>query len=141
MRIPSKGRYAVAAIIDLALNVQKGPITIAEIAEKQGISLSYLELLFANLRSKGLISGSRGPGGGYRLAKSPQEISIAQVIEALDENAVYSASAQESYEPFKIWDEVSHRLHQYLSDITIADCIAHKIPAQSLEKEKEAAAI
>ena len=85
MRLSTKGRYAVTAMLDLALNGTDGPVTLADISENQGISLSYLEQLFAALRSKGLVRGVRGPGGGYYLGRESDEISIADIICAVDE--------------------------------------------------------
>ena len=85
MRLSTKGRYAVTAMLDLALNSGKGPVTLSDISLNQGISLSYLEQLFAALRGKQLVRGVRGPGGGYYLGKPAQEISIADIICAVDE--------------------------------------------------------
>ncbi|MCW8882468.1 MAG: Rrf2 family transcriptional regulator, partial [Sedimenticola sp.] len=85
MRLSTKGRYAVTAMLDLTLNGTDGPVTLAEISETQGISLSYLEQLFAALRSKQLVKGVRGPGGGYYLGREADEISIADIICAVDE--------------------------------------------------------
>ena len=85
MRLTTKGRYAVTAMLDLAVHNAEGPIALADISERQGISLSYLEQLFAKLRKTGLVASTRGPGGGYCLGKSPAEIAIADVIAAVDE--------------------------------------------------------
>ena len=87
MRLTTKGRYAVTAMLDLALNQGKGAVTLQDIALKQEISLSYLEQLFAKLRVNGLVKGTRGPGGGYRLAQSAEAISVAAIITAVDEKA------------------------------------------------------
>jgi len=133
MRIPSKGRYAVAALIDMAMNQAKGPLTIAELAERQGISLSYLEQLFAELRSHQLIKGLRGPGGGYVLARDPERISVAQVIEAVEQRAVYRRPEHEQYHPFQVWEGLSERLYKYLDGITIADCVANRWPTEEAD--------
>ena len=85
MRLSTKGRYAVTAMLDLALHGEKNPVTLADISNNQGISLSYLEQLFASMRSKGLVKGVRGPGGGYYLGKPASEISVANIICAVDE--------------------------------------------------------
>ena len=87
MRLTTKGRYAVTAMLDLALNQDKGAVTLQDIALKQEISLSYLEQLFAKLRGDGLVKGTRAPGGGYRLAQSADAISVAAIISAVDEKA------------------------------------------------------
>ncbi|MCM2680150.1 Fe-S cluster assembly transcriptional regulator IscR [Echinimonas agarilytica] len=86
MRLTSKGRYAVTAMLDVALHSEQGPVPLADISERQEISLSYLEQLFSRLRKGGLVSSVRGPGGGYRLGKAPQDISVGMVISAVDES-------------------------------------------------------
>jgi Rrf2 family iron-sulfur cluster assembly transcriptional regulator len=85
MRLTTKGRYAVTAMLDLAIHYKDGPITLADISKRQGISLSYLEQLFSRLRKNGLVDSARGPGGGYRLSRAASEINIADVITAVDE--------------------------------------------------------
>ncbi len=135
MKIPTKGRYAVAALMDLALNEKAGPLTISEIAEKQNISLSYLEQLFADLRKNGLVRGTRGPGGGYRLAKITQEISIGEIITAVEENAVQVNGENETYTPYKLWSIFSQKLFAHLSSITLADCL---MPNEEIKNEKAA---
>ena len=85
MRLTTKGRYAVTAMLDLAIHYQEGPITLSDISHRQGISLSYLEQLFARLRKQGLVNSTRGPGGGYRLSREAGEIAVADVIQAVDE--------------------------------------------------------
>ena len=85
MKLTSKGRYAVTAILDIALNSNSGPVSLADISERQSISLSYLEQLFAKLRRDGLVKSVRGPGGGYRLGLPPSEISVAMIISAVNE--------------------------------------------------------
>jgi len=86
MRLTTKGRYAVTAMLDLALNQESGPIALADISDRQSISLSYLEQLFAKLRKAGLVSSVRGPGGGYRLANLATDTYVADIIAAVDEN-------------------------------------------------------
>ena len=85
MRLTTRGRYAVTAMLDLALHYQSGPVSLSQIAERQGISRFYLEQLFSRLRKRGLVGATRGPGGGYRLLKSIEQISVADVIDAVDE--------------------------------------------------------
>lgn len=123
MRIPSKGRFAVSAMLDLALHQQQRPLTIAEIAEKQNISLSYLEQLFANLRASGLVHGTRGPGGGYKLARSPDQINVAQIIESIDDITDRAPEAQPDYVPAQLWNDLSGQLNDFLVNISLADCI------------------
>ena len=86
MRLTSKGRYAVTALLDVALHNELGPVPLADISERQGISLSYLEQLFSKLRKQGLVASVRGPGGGYRLGREAHEISISQIISAVNES-------------------------------------------------------
>ena len=85
MRLTTKGRYAVTAMLDLSLNYGHSPITLSDISGRQGISLSYLEQLFSRLRKQGLVVSSRGPGGGYNLSRPADEISVGDVIYAVDE--------------------------------------------------------
>jgi len=121
MKIPSKSRYAVSAMMDLALHQDIRPLTIAEIAEKQKISLSYLEQLFAVLRRAKLVRGTRGPGGGYRLAQDADNITVAQIIRVVDSSSL--STEEENYLPFLLWEDLSGRIYAYLETITIANCI------------------
>ncbi|HNI66252.1 MAG TPA: Rrf2 family transcriptional regulator, partial [Pseudomonadales bacterium] len=86
MRLTTKGRYAVTAMLDLAIHAIEGPVSLADISERQEISLSYLEQIFARLRQNKLVSSVRGPGGGYRLSRDRQEISVVQIIDAVNES-------------------------------------------------------
>ena len=131
MRLSTKGRYAVTAMLDLALNGSDGPVTLADISENQGISLSYLEQLFAALRGKGLVRGVRGPGGGYYLGRASDEISIADVICAVDEWVEYTRcnpKATVSLDSHRdmthgLWDDLSQQIFVFLADITLADLV------------------
>jgi len=131
MRLSTKGRYAVTAMLDLALNGVDGPVTLADISENQGISLSYLEQLFASLRSKSLVRGVRGPGGGYYLGRGADEISIADIICAVDEwveftrcnpKATVSLDSQRDM-THSLWDDLSQQIFVFLADITLADLV------------------
>jgi Rrf2 family iron-sulfur cluster assembly transcriptional regulator len=130
MRLSTKGRYAVTAMLDLAINGQEGPVTLAEISENQGISLSYLEQLFAALRSKQLVRGVRGPGGGYYLGRESDEISIANIICAVDEWVEFTrCRGKENCHggqrclTHSLWNDLSERIYLFLEDITLADLI------------------
>ncbi len=130
MRLSTKGRYAVTAILDLALNGTEGPVTLANISENQGISLSYLEQLFASLRGKGLVRGVRGPGGGYYLGRPADEISIADVICAVDEwveftrcNPRPSSADTQRGMTHSLWDDLSQQIYDFLTGITLADLV------------------
>ncbi len=126
MRLSTKGRYAVTAMMDLAIHDREGPVTLADISSAQGISLSYLEQLFAKLRKKGLVEGVRGPGGGYRLAKMPGQITVAQIITAVDENVdVMRCKGEGNCQSgdrcltHELWNELSDRLYSFLDSITL----------------------
>lgn len=131
MRLSTKGRYAVTAMLDLAIHDGKGPVTLADISQCQGISLSYLEQLFAKLRRDGLVEGVRGPGGGYRLAKAATDISIADIISAVDEKV--DATLCEGKENCQdgerclthdLWSSLSTQIFNYLDGINLADFLA-----------------
>jgi Rrf2 family iron-sulfur cluster assembly transcriptional regulator len=130
MRLSTKGRYAVTAMLDLALHGDQGPVTLADISVNQGISLSYLEQLFAALRHKQLVRGVRGPGGGYYLAKPSAQISIADIICAVDEWVEFTrCGGRENCHDGKrclthsLWNELSDQIFNFLSDITLAELV------------------
>jgi Rrf2 family iron-sulfur cluster assembly transcriptional regulator len=130
MKLSTKGRYAVTAMMDLAVNDRDGPVTLSDISGWQGISLSYLEQLFSKLRKARLVEGVRGPGGGYRLGKPADKISIAQIILAVDES-IDSTQCKGSEDclagdrcmTHKLWEDLSFRLYEFLNGITLADFI------------------
>ncbi len=140
MKIPTKGRYAVSAMMDLAIHDKIRPLTIAEIAEKQNISLSYLEQLFAVLRKNKLVQGTRGPGGGYRLAQAADLITIAQIIQAVDAT-ITQESANDEYLPYVLWAELSRKMYQFLDDITLAACVDHPEVRLRMEKQMQGSAV
>lgn len=130
MRLTTKGRFAVTAMLDLALYEGDKPVTLAGISERQSISLSYLEQLFSRLRRQGLVTSVRGPGGGYRLAKAQNEISISEIIAAVDE--LIDATQCGGHENCKdegrcmthdLWTSVNEVILDYLSSITVADMV------------------
>lgn len=130
MRLSTKGRYAVTAMLDLALHGEKGPVTLADISENQGISLSYLEQLFASLRNKGLVRGVRGPGGGYYLGREMNDITIANIICAVDEWVEFTrcqgkANCRNGQRclTHSLWDELSEQIYDFLEGITLADLV------------------
>lgn len=131
MKLTTKGRYAVTAMLDLALRYDKGAVTLAEIARRQGISLSYLEQLFAKLRRNGLVDSVRGPGGGYNLAKHPSKISVADIIVAINENidarrcgGERNCQGDEECLTHQLWEDLSERIYEFLNGITLADLVA-----------------
>lgn len=130
MRLSTKGRYAVTAMLDLALHGEDGPMTLSDISVNQGISLSYLEQLFAALRGKQLVRGIRGPGGGYFLAKSARDISIADIICAVDEWVEFTrCGGRENCHggqrclTHSLWNELSDEIFDFLSHITLAQLV------------------
>ena len=132
MRLTTKGRFAVTAMIDLALRQDTGPVTLAAISQRQQISLSYLEQLFARLRRRGLVKSLRGPGGGYRLAKSAEETNIADIVLAVDEPLRATRCGMqgkgcmlkgERCITHDLWEDMGRHLHSYLASVTLADLV------------------
>ncbi|TXH69376.1 MAG: Rrf2 family transcriptional regulator [Thiothrix sp.] len=130
MKLSTKGRYAVTAMMDLAIHDYEGPVTLADISNCQGISLSYLEQLFAKLRKSGLVEGVRGPGGGYRLGKPAGQISIADIIAAVDENIDATrckgnedCHGGEKCLTHQLWTDLSKSLYEFLDGLTLASFI------------------
>jgi len=121
MKISAKGRYAIRAMINIALNESKEPKTLLEISKHQGISLSYLEQLFALLRKGNLVSGVRGPGGGYRLSSDPNNITIAQIINAINSDQKLQESQEQR--DIQIWEKFSDKLRNYLETVTLGSLI------------------
>ncbi|HMV71446.1 MAG TPA: Rrf2 family transcriptional regulator [Pseudomonadales bacterium] len=131
MRLTTKGRYAVTAMLDLALHESTGPVSLADIARRQEISLSYLEQLFARLRRAGLVGSVRGPGGGYRLGRVHSEIDVAQIIDAVNETydtvgcqGIESCDRGRMCLTQTLWYDLSGRIHSFLSAITLADLVS-----------------
>lgn len=131
MRLTTKGRYAVTAMLDLALHAQHAPVSLADISGRQGISLSYLEQLFARLRKGNLVSSVRGPGGGYQLSRSMQDIQVAEVIDAVNESVDATrcqghggCHSGDICLTHHLWCDLSQRIHEFLSGISLADLVA-----------------
>ena len=139
MRLTTKGRYAVTAMLDLALNSAKGPISLASISERQGISLSYLEQLFSKLRKKNLVCSIRGPGGGYQLSHNTTDINVAQIIDAVNESIdATSCGGKGDCQQGDIclthhlWTDLSDQIHNFLSDISLANLMQKRIQLRNL---------
>ncbi|MGF1741038.1 Fe-S cluster assembly transcriptional regulator IscR [Vibrio profundum] len=128
MKLTSKGRYAVTAMLDVALHSQENPVPLADISERQGISLSYLEQLFSKLRKSGLVTSVRGPGGGYRLASEARAIAVGTVIAAVDES-VDATKCQGKADcqggnrclTHALWRDLSSRISDFLDGITLGE--------------------
>jgi len=131
MRLSTKGRYALTTIMDLTLHQDGGPVTLADISQRQSLSLSYLEQLFADLRRDGLVHGMRGPGGGYRLARAADTISVAAVIMAVDPPAAAMVDDGGGHDDagnhcitHDLWSDLSDQIRNFLAGITLADLAA-----------------
>ena len=139
MRLTSKGRYAVTAMLDVALHTEQGPVCLADISERQGISLSYLEQLFAKLRRHGLVTSVRGPGGGYLLHKEAQSISIAQIIHAVDEpidatkcGGKSNCQGGKRCLTHSLWRNLSDQISSFLDQITLGQLMEQPEPELSV---------
>ena len=133
MRLTTKGRYAVTAVLDLALHQDTGPVSLAAISERQGISLSYLEQLFAKLRRNNIVSSTRGPGGGYSLTNKIDEVSVSDVILAVDETCKVvdcdeNNGCQNNYQclTHDLWQELSNEIRTFLDGITLAEIMSQE---------------
>jgi Rrf2 family iron-sulfur cluster assembly transcriptional regulator len=134
MRLTTKGRYAVTAVLDLAFHQHKGPVSLAAISERQCISLSYLEQLFAKLRRNGVVASTRGPGGGYTLQRNANEISVSDVILAVDEGCQVTkcdeveACSGGDYQclTHDLWQELSNEIRSFLDGITLEEIMNTK---------------
>ncbi|KAF3978063.1 MAG: Rrf2 family transcriptional regulator [Methylococcales symbiont of Iophon sp. n. MRB-2018] len=139
MRLTTKGRYAVTAMIDLAYHSQNKSVTLNEIAERQTISLSYLEQLFSKLRKNSMVSGVRGPGGGYKLNRNAFEISIAEIVVAVDEPLSPKKCGSKDnlllYLTDELWTGLSDQIHSYLKDISLG-ALLEKEQVSPLPKDK-----
>jgi len=143
MRLTTKGRYAVTAMLDLAINYQNGPITLSDISKRQGISLSYLEQLFSKLRKNGLVDSARGPGGGYRLSRDADLIAVGQVITAVDEKIDVTKCGGKGdcldggpCLTHELWCDLSSQIYDFLDNISLGQLVRNREMAKE-EKEKE----
>jgi Rrf2 family iron-sulfur cluster assembly transcriptional regulator len=141
VKLSTKGRYAVMAMADLAYHAKGRPIALAEVAERQEISLSYLEQLFGRLRRGGLVSSVRGPGGGYMLARDPGQMRIADIILAVDEPIKATRCTPGSPDgchshrgrclTHDLWEELGNQIYLYLSSVTLADVCERRVLGSS----------
>jgi len=146
MRLTTKGRYAVTAMLDLAIHAVQKPVALADISIRQGISLSYLEQLFSKLRQNKLVKSIRGPGGGYQLRLTAGEVSIAEVISAVNESIDSTRCGDkkgcqdgEQCLTHHLWLDLSQQIHTFLSDITLLDLMnKREVQVTSLRQDKQA---
>jgi len=127
MKLSTKGRHAVTAMMELALQHKTGPVTLADISAQQSISISYLEQLFARLRQHGLVTGMRGPGGGYCLARSASEITIASILATVDDVSRREEMPHTQGEipaGAQMWLHLSNRIYDYLNSITLEEAVS-----------------
>lgn len=145
MRLTTKGRFAVTAMIDLAAREAEGPVTLAGIAERQKISLSYLEQLFGKLRRYKLVSSVRGPGGGYRLARGMDRITVADIIIAVDEplDATQCGGKENCHDEHRcmthdLWANLNKRMYEYLDSVTLAALVMRQVtPEKDTGRSKD----
>lgn len=144
MRLTTKGRYAVTAMLDLAIHHDQGPVTLADIARRQGISLSYLEQLFAQLRKRGLVKSSRGPGGGYRLGQSADAIAVVDVIGAVDESVdatrcggMENCQGDARCLTHDLWRDLSKQIHDFLGGIDLAQLVERRRVREVAERQDQ----
>lgn len=142
MRLTTKGRYAVTAMLDLAVHNMDGPIALADISERQGISLSYLEQLFAKLRKTGLVASTRGPGGGYTLGKPAAEIAVAEVIAAVDEtvDATRCGGLKNCQHDLPclthdLWEDLNRQIRNFLSGVSLGDLINRSVTREIANRQ------
>jgi len=144
MRLTTKGRYAVTAMLDIALRGGEGPVSLADISGRQDISLSYLEQLFAKLRRNSLVSSVRGPGGGYRLSRSGHDIFVAQIIDAVNDTVdatgcggTADCQQGEVCLTHHLWCDLSDQIHDFLSEISLSDLVERR-EVQSIAARQDA---
>lgn len=133
MRLTTKGRYAVTAMLDLALYAKKAPVSLSDISSRQNISISYLEQLFAKLRKNGLVNSIRGPGGGYQLSREIAEIYVMEIIDAIDESidATRCKGKGDCHDgqqclTHELWEDLSLQIRGFLSGISLGELVLRK---------------
>lgn len=142
MRLTTKGRYAVTAMLDLALHSDQGPVSLSDISNRQGISLSYLEQLFSKLRKKSLVTSVRGPGGGYRLSRSNDDIFVAQIVDAVNESVDATGCKGRSdcqggntCLTHHLWCDLSDQIHDFLNQISLEQLVRRDDVRQVAERQ------
>lgn len=140
MKLTTKGRYAVTAMLDLALHGEQGPVSLAEISSRQEISLSYLEQLFSKLRKNGLVVSTRGPGGGYSVARCLSELAVSEIIGAVNESvdATQCGGKENCHSNGRclthdLWEGLSEQIEEFLSSVSLQDMIdRHRVQSVSI---------
>ena len=144
MRLTTKGRYAVTAMLDLSINAKKGPVTLSDISKRQAISLSYLEQLFSKLRKRDLVTSVRGPGGGYMLGRKDSDIDVAEIIDAVSESLDSTqckgkgdCHGGEICLTHHLWEDLSAQIHKFLSNISLSDLVSKREIEQIARSQQE----
>jgi Rrf2 family iron-sulfur cluster assembly transcriptional regulator len=128
MRISTKGRFAVNALIDLALRVSAGPVALASISQRQRISLSYLEQIFSRMRREGIVESTRGPGGGYTLGRSASQISVAQIVSAVDEPQDDAEAEDRSLGMSRgLWERLNAVMLAHMATISLESLVQEQV--------------
>lgn len=128
MRMSTKGRYAVNALIDLALRAPAGPVSLASISQRQQVSLSYLEQLFSRLRRVGIVESTRGPGGGYTLGRDAEEISVAEIVSAVDDPLEEQAGDERSLGMSRaLWQRLGAVMLEHMATISLASLVQEQL--------------
>jgi len=144
MKLTTKGRYAVTAMLDLALHAQSGPVSLAEISTRQEISLSYLEQLFSRLRKSGVVASTRGPGGGYRVSRELSDVAVSEIIAAVNEtvDATQCAGKENCLSHGRclthdLWEGLSAQIEEFLSGVSLQDLIdQHSVKTVSIRQDQ-----
>jgi len=144
MKLTTKGRYAVTAMLDLALHAEEGPVSLAEISQRQEISLSYLEQLFSRLRKNGLVTSTRGPGGGYRVARDLDKVAVSEIIGAVNESvdATQCAGKENCHSHGRclthdLWEGLSEQIEVFLSGVSLQNMIdQRRVKAVSIQQDQ-----
>lgn len=143
MKLTTKGRYAVTAMLDVAIHASQGPISLSDISKRQSISLSYLEQLFSKLRQKNLVESVRGPGGGYRLARESSRIHVSEIVDAVNESVdATSCGGQgdcqqgEMCLTHHLWEDLSDQIHHFLSEISL-DCLITRREIRQISERQD----
>lgn len=143
MRLTTRGRYAVTALLDIAIHQGEGPVALGDVAARQGISQSYLEQLFVKLRRAGLVRGVRGPGGGFRLDREPDGIDLAAVVASVDERleatrcgGAGNCQQGELCLTHAVWSDLSERIHDYLASTTLGALVRREEIARIARRQQ-----
>lgn len=142
MKLSTQGQHAIMGMLALAVHEDDGAVRLSDLAEKQGISLSYLEQVFARLRAAGLVEGIRGPGGGYRLSQHAEDITLADIVLAAEdepgiEQRRQPTNSADQYLVQQMWDELSGQFHSFLDNITLESLLdGHELPRKTFKMGK-----